>query len=135
MTHIRWDESLNVGVAEIDEQHRRLFALADTLRAMREACLAPHEMLAAVEEFCDYTRHHFATEERYMDAYEYAGMDAHIQEHMRCSLRAVDFLGQCLADDPQLCEDFPAFLKSWLEAHVRGTDMGLGAYLNRRGVA
>jgi hemerythrin-like metal-binding protein len=135
MAYIRWDESLSVGVAEIDEQHRRLFALVDALHELCAAACSPGALMAAVEEFCDYTRHHFATEERYMDAYEYRGMDAHIQEHMRCSLRAVDFLGQCLEGDPALCDEFLAFLKDWLETHVKNTDMGLGAYLNKRGVA
>lgn len=135
MAYIEWDESLSVGVAEIDAQHRRLFELVNTLHGLCAASCPPLALLAAADEFCEYTREHFATEERYMDAHQYRGMDAHLQEHMQCSMRAVDFLGLALADDAGLRDEFLAFLKSWLDTHIRGTDMGLGAYLNKRGVA
>ncbi len=135
MAYIRWDESLSVGVAEIDEQHRRLFALVDALHELCAAACSPGALMAAVEEFCDYTRHHFATEERYMDAYEYRGMDAHIQEHMRCSLRAVDFLGQCLEGDPALCDEFLAFLKDWLVNHIQKVDKRYSQAFARAGIS
>lgn len=134
MPYMQWDESYAVGVAEIDAQHRRLFELVNELHDACGAGCDPAPLMRAVEEFTEYTRHHFATEEKYMDEYQYAGRDAHLEEHMACSMRAVDFFGQGLAGDPRLPEELLPFLKDWLVRHVRGTDRGLGAFLNKRGL-
>ncbi len=135
MPYLQWDESYAVGVAEIDAQHRRLFELVDSLHHACESACSPGELMRAVEEFAEYTRHHFATEEQYMDEYEYAGREAHIEEHMLCSMKAVEFFGQGVVGDPELPRRLLDYLADWLVRHVRGTDRGLGQFLNRRGLA
>lgn len=128
-----WDESWAVGVAEIDEQHKRLFELAEALRKRCTDTCEADLLQRAVEEFTDYTRHHFATEERYMDEYEYAGRDDHVEEHMECSMRVVDFFGDCVAGGEEAAEEFLGYLAEWIEQHIKGTDVGLADYLNKRG--
>lgn len=133
MPYMPWDESYRVGVEEIDAQHRRLFEMVN---ALHDACgpeCDPALVMRAARELTEYTRHHFATEEKYMDEYQYAGRDAHLEEHMRCSMRAVDFFAQGVAGDPDTAGEMLTFLRGWLLDHVRGTDRGLGAFLSRRG--
>jgi len=135
MAYVTWDESYAVGVGEIDEQHKRLFELANELE---EACANQcsfGDIMRAVEEFTEYTRIHFATEEKFMAALQYEEQEEHVEEHMVCSMCAVDFFGQAIEGDPELPRQFLAYVMDWLKVHIKGRDKGLGNFINRQGGA
>lgn len=134
MPYMEWDDSYSVGVEEIDRQHRRLFELVNQLHDACATQCSEDQVMRVVDEFSDYTRLHFATEEKYMDAYSYADHDRHVEEHMQCSLRAVEFFGKGIVGDDAVADEMLAFLRTWLHEHILGTDKGLGAFLNQQGV-
>lgn len=125
-----WTEAMEVGHASIDEQHRRIVDLVnrvgDDLKNGRERDALVGSLGALVE----FTRHHFATEEKLM-----ARLDAphhvarHRAEHQRL-LEEVRALSVRL--DGQSVVLTMRFLNDWLVRHVEELDRPLAVALSGR---
>lgn len=87
-----WRDAYLSGNAEIDRQHRALFASANRLLAL--GCGPRHDAAAleAVEAFLDETRAHFADEDRLLAAAHYADAERHAQTHAQLIHRAEHLL-------------------------------------------
>jgi len=122
-----------IGVPEIDTQHKRLL---EFVREVHDAVVGGHgheKAGKALEELCNYTVNHFATEEKYMDAQTYDDYDRHMMEHMNCSTKALDFL-QTYGEASDLdMQAFVNYVANWVCEHILGVDKGLGEHVRQRG--
>lgn len=123
-----WASLLEVGIAEIDEQHRTLFRLLNELRAAADAPDATERQTAILAELDEDTRQHFATEEQLMRDIGFPDIAAHIAEHQRLQRELEDCRAQVL--DRKGAIDFSAFIKSWLIGHLMTMDREYADYLN-----
>lgn len=131
---LRWEPSLETGVAHVDEQHQELFRrVNDLLDAMRQGRGA-EEVQRLIEFLGRYVVEHFAEEERLMAEAGYPGLGPHRTEH-RDFVR--DF--QALRDDFQAGGPSQAvvvrlnvWLCGWLRRHVSDTDQAMGRFLAER---
>jgi len=75
-----WTKELELGIEEIDEQHRELFVRAERLyHAMRHGQpIAAEAMLAS---FRDFVLSHFEFEERWMRRADFPGLELHRVAH------------------------------------------------------
>ena len=134
MTPFQWDPSYSVGIAEIDDQHKKMVGILSRLyESVRQG--NAQEMLKPIfVEFLFYTQDHFATEERLMLQYKYPDYKAHKAVHDACLRKVLTFkraLDNGLAVDPvEACE----FLKAWLEDHLAGDDQEYVEFFHARGV-
>ena len=71
MKDLIWDATLSVEVDEIDEDHRRLVDLFNTLNHSVSDGDAPDYVEAVLEELINCTVWHFSHEERLMLKFEY----------------------------------------------------------------
>lgn len=130
MPFIEWDDRMSMGVQELDEQHKEFLQI---LNAIHDVCVTacdPHILKKTLEDFLDYTRTHFQAEEAYMVYEVYPDHEAHLEEHMLCSLKAADFYADFLAGtNPQIEKEVLAFLKTWMLSHILKTDRKLGRSL------
>lgn len=130
-----WDDSLSIGVPEVDAQHRRLIAMLgeveDAVRDKRGAQIAAD----ALKRLCDYVVEHFAAEEALMDPDTYPDYDRHMSAHMDGTDKALEFLQAVNEDKPVDMEAFLAFLAQWVREHIMGMDQGLGRHLRASGRA
>ena len=58
-----WNESFDTGLPEIDEQHRRLVQLLNTLASHIAFGSGVQEVSVLLDELADYAVYHFQTEE------------------------------------------------------------------------
>lgn len=125
MPLIPWSPDLEVGVDEIDHQHRILVTLVNRVyETIGEGRDKPtlQELIKKVEHYTDY---HFATEEALMKAHGYEFTEYHEADHRAMSRQIRRFLAapeQNFAD-PQGVLDF---LHRWLVEHIAGADRHLG---------
>ena len=127
-----WNENFNTGVAIIDEQHKKLVELLNSL-ASYVAFEAHRPKLAAVfSELTDYTRYHFATEENLWQAYfgdnhcliEHKSVhESFINDVLR--LQAL----QNTASVEGIIEQIIGFLTSWLACHILESDRYMACVL------
>ncbi|KAF5050434.1 Bacteriohemerythrin [anaerobic digester metagenome] len=114
-----------MGVAEIDEQHTEMFALANRLCAT----LQDGDDLVGGSLFkvmLAYTEYHFATELRLMLQHGYPNRKAHDAEHERLVLELRRFGPEMGDRDVQFLRDF---FRTWLLEHILEHDKALGAFL------
>ncbi len=135
MALVAWNDSLSIGVAEIDAQHKRLLGLVNEA-ADAVAAGSGHDIAgAALRSLCDYAVEHFASEEALMDPDTYPEYDTHMAQHMDGTTKALDFLQAFSAGEEVNMEQFVAFLADWVHVHIMEVDQTLGRHLKARGVA
>jgi hemerythrin-like metal-binding protein len=120
-TLVTWQDTYSIGLPEVDDQHKMLFALINRLWVATIARAERSELLGIVEELENYTRSHFAAEEAFMRAIRYARRAEHEGMHRvfvgRISVeRAAVDAGKL----PGL--DLLRFLNDWLVNHILVTD-------------
>jgi len=109
-----YNDSFDVGVDSINEQHKRLFDLINNVDSNRSDA-------AAVKELLDYVVFHFKHEEDAFDRFNFADKVSHKKTHD-------DFVAQASAVK-EINDDVIAFVKSWLVNHIMGSDMQYGETL------
>lgn len=119
---IVWTDSLSVGVAEIDADHRLLI---DLLHQMEAAAAGPEARAVAgsvLAALIDYTDYHFAREERLQQAIGFAEAAEHKRQHQTLRRQVADHwrhFQDGRFDAAALC----AFMGQWLRHHILEHDM------------
>jgi len=120
MVFMEWSEELSVGVAIIDEQHKKLL---DIVNMAHESDLNKdkEDGEKVFAELIEFARVHFTTEEDFFKKCKYSGAGEHIAEHVSLIEKLLMFKdkfdkGECD------CHEFLEFLKVWLEDHLKVMD-------------
>lgn len=129
-----WDDSLSIGVEEIDRQHRELIKRLD---ALAEAVMSGKgkERIENLIDFMErYAKEHFATEERYMDMYSYPGSEQHRKEHARfwTAVKRLRDMLEREGESDYMAISVERFLMDWLILHIKSTDMEFGRFLKEK---
>jgi hemerythrin-like metal-binding protein len=121
MPLIEWSPTLEIGIPEIDYQHRTLVSMLNALgRGIEQG--EPATVIGEILEALDgYVHTHFASEERLMQRLGYEFIEEHKEEHHRLAEtvsrhRAAYSRGEC---SPQ---ELLEFLIRWLLNHIAGAD-------------
>lgn len=124
MASITWSEMMSVGVPVLDADHKTLIGLINNLHRSigdEEEYATLGSVLQALEE---YAEHHFAREERVMEACRYPSLSAHSAMHRRLAAQVRELKAAYDADRSSVrarqCLDF---LHKWLIEHICSTDM------------
>lgn len=122
---------LDIGIAEIDVQHRELHTLLERLRTSTDKHYdyATNVILA---ELTIQTRIHFAVEESLMRLLSYPGVDAHIAEHSYLTAQLVKFRQR--AQDLDVSDGLSGFIQTWLVDHINSHDRKFVAHFLRMGI-
>jgi hemerythrin-like metal-binding protein len=130
MALVRWSTRFEVGVPFIDADHR---VLVDLLNRMHDASCADGDLTdigGILSALVDYTRYHFAREERAQAAANYPDIKEHRLQHARLTGEAKRLFAAFRAD-PAAVEvgDIVDFLSDWLMDHILLHDMAIKPYL------
>lgn len=127
-----FDTSHLIGVAEIDEQHRKLVNMVNEVnRAVKDAC-SEDALKSHLTALLAFTRQHFDTEHGLMLEYGYPGMDTHDHQHMELLKQAEQLVERMTPGDELILLQT---LKDWLIGHILNSDKPMGAYLVSRGLS
>ncbi|MBU0995586.1 MAG: bacteriohemerythrin [Proteobacteria bacterium] len=134
MELITWDDSLSVKVKEIDEQHKKLIRLINSLHEAMIQRKTKEALGTIINELMDYTTGHFLTEETYFEKFEYGERDSHKREHTGFVNKVSAFHTDFQTGKMFLSMEIMNFLKDWLIKHIKGTDKKYGPLFNSRGL-
>jgi len=132
MSMFQWKQEYSVGHPQIDEQHKRLFELADELHAAMLAGKGKESLGKILGSLVAYTKAHFATEERLMQAHRYPGYAVHKAAHDTLTSRVIKFQKEFEAGHATITVDLLQFLKDWLTHHIGETDRKIASFLKAR---
>lgn len=120
------------GIEQIDEEHRRLFALLnETMELMHNEMLQDkyHQVRDVLEELKAYADTHFDNEEAYMAAINDPELELQKKQHMafREKIDIMDFSDiDELEDQQETLEEVMRYLTRWLYHHILSSDILIG---------
>ncbi len=111
-----WKQAYAAGIPIIDEQHRGLFAVLNSLHYAVANNFGDHMLEPTIEMVKAYARSHFMTEELLFQQYGYPDAQHHAELHEKLT-QAIFDVGQesVFSQDPT---QFLQFLKDWLNQHI-----------------
>lgn len=128
MPIMTWDKSLDIGVEEMNADHREIL---DAMNAIYDAHAAGQTGPAInrlIERLGEITTRHFADEEAYMASIGFPDLSVHKRIHATllqdfgrhaAGIKSVDGIANAA---------FFGFLKRWLTAHIKGIDTKYAAH-------
>ena len=133
MEFLEWKDSYNIGVKEIDNQHRGLFDLISKLFTSRLYEPEGKYFFLTLNKFVEYAQVHFSTEERYMQEAQYPKFAEHQREHELFIAQVSKLVQDVENMEPNIETKTIDFLKDWYLAHILGTDRDLEGWFQTKG--
>lgn len=134
MAYFTWDETLDVGVAGLNDDHRHLVSYINELHAAIVSGIGISKMTHILDVLIDYTRKHFAREEELMKKHGYPRFDEHIRQHRALVDKVTDFHNRLQDGKASFSLELMSFLKDWLMNHIKITDMAYREFFAGAGV-
>jgi hemerythrin len=118
MPLLNWYDRYSINNIQLDNHHKKLFALFNRLY---DICLVDNRdsmFETALDEIVSYSDYHFKAEEQYMREIGYNDIEKQIVEHKYFKERAIDLQLNSKSTDYKLCHEIIIFLGNWLMNHV-----------------
>lgn len=129
MSIIIWLDLYTVNSPSIDSQHKRLFAMINDLHDAMIQGKGSEIVGKTLESLVDYSKVHFADEEKMLQAINYPDLPAHQSEHHIFIQRVYELQKQYREGTIALTLPVMEFLRDWLTNHILKVDKKYAAYL------
>lgn len=134
MTFMPWSSELEVGIEQIDEQHRWLVNQTNQLYdSLASADTDAAEVGAVLEGLMDYTVNHFIVEEELFQRLGYPESVGHKAQHDKFIAQVMDLLQRHEAGEVTGGETL-SLLADWLAHHILKVDKAYVAFFRDNGV-
>lgn len=130
MALIEWSAEWELGIKEIDGEHRKLVGLNDAMAQGRGRDVVGK----TIDGLIAYTKTHFLREENYFNAFGYTDAAAHKAEHKKFILKVTQARTDYAAGNKGLSTDLLFFLRDWLKSHIHQSDRKYLTLFAQRGV-
>ena len=131
---MRWDSSLQLGIGQIDDQHKQLVVMINDLHRAMKQRQTMATMSGILERLVSYTVYHFGNEEKLFQKHGYPEYDQHKKIHETLVGKVVEFKTKIDRGDSTISMELMDFLKDWLISHIKGTDKKYVPFLLAKGV-
>lgn len=121
---VKWRDAYNLGIEEIDTQHRLTIELINTLYntiRQEKSDTDIEEILIKMREYADQ---HFRDEERLLEENNFPDIEQHKEQHLLYNdkLEALTSREDCAITDTY------SFLRQWWTEHIMNEDKEYGAF-------
>jgi hemerythrin len=129
---ISWKDEYKIGIQKIDEQHKKLFEIADKIFLLIKDNMSVDKydkIVELINELKDYTVYHFESEEAYMRSISYKYYPVHKKEHE-------DFIDKINNLDLNEIDNNQSgyllgimdYVVTWISKHILEKDKFIGKY-------
>jgi len=134
MPLVEWNDSYSVQNPTLDQQHRQLFELLNTLHDAMSQGKGKAILPEVFENLIQYTHTHFAFEEALMEQCDYPDLAAHQRKHVKLIEQIIALQQRFANGDFGSSIQTRDFLKSWLTDHIKSSDQKYGPFLIQKGI-
>jgi hemerythrin len=121
MSLFEWNDEFDVGIAEIDADHRDLFRTAEELHEGILNGTAEDDLEVTYSRLAEQTRAHFEREDAILRKQGHPNVEQISREHLRLTQK-VEALGRRIEKrQARLDMETLRFLRTWLDHHIRDT--------------
>ena len=126
-----WNESYEIGVPVIDEQHQQLVNLINNLGAALDMQVEMPKIQSLISELRNYIEFHFRDEERLFSksTMPQKAQDEHKKVHRSFVQKIDNVFSEKHLNDEMAAQEIFDFLVTWLINHILGVDTSLTQYL------
>jgi len=117
---LTWTDDLNIGVAEIDAQNRRLADFINILEESRQNG-DRNKLEYVLEQLLDFSVNNFLFEEKLMEEAGYEFRSTHERVHEIFVKKLADFRGR-FANGDDVSRELHTMLTNWVEGHIKQED-------------
>jgi hemerythrin len=134
MAEIVWTSDLELGIEEIDAQHKIFINIVNSLRRGIEEKDLDIWLEPLLDQLRGYAHYHFGTEELYFRLYGFEGAAEHIAEHKKMMGRIAQIIERHESSGIDITQELPAFLDDWLDRHIPDFDRRYVACFKEHGL-
>lgn len=130
---VKWEERYAVGIHLIDEQHKQLIELTNSLYlACRQGeSVAKEHFGDVLRSAVDYVAFHFSTEEQIMERISYPDFVKHKREHETFVKKVLGDWKEFEEGKSFVPQGFVRFLRDWILSHIAVSDKLFVDYIVR----
>ncbi len=129
MLFIPWNEKYEIGIDELDRQHRDLVGQANELHKALSKSANKEQIKSAIRGMEEFVRVHFADEEWIMEMCQYPAREEHYRSHELMKKEATDFLEALEKDRIPAPNQVLDTLRDWILEHIGKEDSEFGRFL------
>ena len=130
---MEWKDEYDIGILEIDEQHRELFKMVNNIKKSILKGVSPQQIIKTVfTDIVDYTQKHFTSEEALMKKMHFPGIDIQKRQHKQLITDIVRKLKEMKAGTQHNPIIMYTFLNQWLLNHIITEDQKLREFVYKR---
>ncbi|MGC1455301.1 MAG: bacteriohemerythrin [Nitrospirota bacterium] len=129
MGYLKWKNKYSVNVAEIDEQHKKLFDLVNAMYDAMHAGKGSDVIGTVVDEFVDFTDYHFKAEERLLLQHGYPDFDLHKEMHDTLVRKAQSLKEAFDSGHSPTTIEVMLLMANWLNLHILDEDQKYKPYI------
>jgi hemerythrin len=131
---LQWDDSLILGIEEIDNQHKSIFKHFSRLSEAVQSGVSKELIEEIVFFIYEYAQVHFSAEERYMVEYGYPRIDEQCREHEEFSRDAVEFKNRLQQEGSinEIAIAVSGKMVRWIIQHIRNQDRDMVEFIKSR---
>lgn len=130
---ILWNNSYSVGINTIDNQHKKLVDIINSLYESFVDQTAAQKLEHILNELIDYSQYHFKTEEDLFHDYDYPEKDIHISKHQEFIQKINEFHFKVVHEKINITYQLMNFLRNWLLEHIQSEDQEYSVFLRSKG--
>jgi len=132
MSFVDWTTAYTVNNVALDEQHQKLFKIINDLHEAMFSKKGRAFVSTTIRELVDYTKTHFAEEERQMEAHAYPGLAEHQAAHQKLIKMVTDIEQRYHQTHESMGGEVISFLVSdWLIKHILSMDKQYAPFMKK----
>ena len=134
MALIDWSDNMSVKIPSIDEQHKKLVELVNSLHESIARGNSKEVLTDIFDGLAQYTVDHFQHEEMFFQKFGYEDTEKHTKEHQDLVKQVIELKNK-MENEEGFMLDFEVmnFLKAWLTDHILGSDKDYSSFLVSKG--
>ncbi len=122
MPLITWSENLSVENIQMDNQHKKLVEIINSLYEAMASGKGKEVVGSIINDLTNYTVIHFQNEERMMTSINFPKIDEHIKCHEEFVNKVSRFKKDYNTGKAVMSMHMMSFLKDWLVGHIQKID-------------
>jgi len=134
MAIIKWRDSYETGIAEMDNQHRQLILLINRLYEIIKEQEGFESADTILQEMADYAEHHLRDEENLLAEHSFPGLADQLKSHQHYQAQIEELLKTMEQDHRKATQEIYVFLRQWWLNHIVLEDKEYGSYLQSKGL-
>ena len=132
MEQVAWTTFLDIGLPELDQQHKKLIAYSNDLLGAMVHGRGKDVLEDFFEDLLDYTDYHFTEEEAYMASIGYPDLEGHQKAHRKLRIDVGHFREMVLSGQPYTPKQALNFINGWIIKHIMDMDTRVGTFAKNR---